>query len=341
MGLVFERQQGNDLTSRGFISMAGGTLALQNAAINGQGAFRGCAPLPPEAGEEMDDVITRVGTERLAVVQALIEFAERPLPNWWSVMTKQYEKISRFGRANKTMYPGSSQDNALADRTPVSTAIYAIEEPFHHHQRFLDVAAASGVNLPEDDLREAIININETAEDAAINNPGVSFNNITMYGLFDAPNANTQAYSGSNPAWDHASKTGEEILDDYFAMRAKAYADKHYGPFVLFHETNYQTPLDKPYSDSVTTNYNATVREMLLKNNELLDIRVADQFADDRTALVEMSESTCGIYTGQDPTWIAFPTRRFVHEFLALACWVPYFRDDYDGGSGIVLGNTS
>lgn len=325
--------------TRRLLNRIGGTnpiRALQEQALSGTGLFRAAAPLPPEAGEQMDEIVTEVGSDRLVVAAALIEFVERPLLNWWSVYTKQHEKISKQGRARRTMKPGGLGARSLRDRTAVSTPIYATEEDFDFHERFMAVASASGVSLEDDSMRAAIENINEAVEDAAINGPGVNFNAVsTAYGLENAPNANTVTLSGTNPAWDHASKTGQEIQNDYFAMRDACYADNHYGPFVMFVEKNYESPLGKLFGDGTTTQP-ITVREMLLKDPNLLDIRVSDQLADDKVFLVEMKTSTCGIYVGQDTTWIAFPPHRFDHEFLALACLVPYFRDDYDGGSGIV-----
>ena len=186
MGLIYQPKSGSG--ARRFLGSVGGSnpvLTLQNAAMAGEGMFRAAAPLPPEAGEQMDDVVTRVGSNRLSVAATLIEFVERPLPNWWEVMTVQHEKISKQGRARRTMKPGGRGARSMVDRTPVSTAIYTVEQDFDYHERFLAVAGASGVQIEDDSLENAIENIHESVEDAAINNPGVSFNNVTMYGLED------------------------------------------------------------------------------------------------------------------------------------------------------------
>ena len=310
--------------------------SLREQAHNATGLFRAAAPLPPEAGEEMDAVVTEVGSDRLAVVAALIQYVERPLANWWRTFTMQHMRNSKQGRARATQYPGGRGERSLKNRTAVSTPIYAFEQDFDYHQRFLDAASASGVQIEDESFASALENINELAEDFAINGPGVQFNAVsTVYGLETAPNANTGTLSGSNPAWDHASKTGEEILNDFHAMRDALVADKRNGPYIMFVEKNYESPLGKPYSDGVTTNYGRTVREMLLAEPNLLDIFVCDFLADDKVFLVEAKTSTCGIYMGQDPTWIPIEVRRFQHEFLALACMVPYFRDDIEGNSGV------
>lgn len=315
---------------------AGPIRSLREQAYNARGVFRSAAPLPPEAGEEMDDVVTEVGTQRLAVVAALIQYAERPLANWWGTTAVQHLKNSEQGRARATMYPGGRGESSQKDRTAVNTPVYAFEEDFDYHERFLEVAAGSGVQLEDESLASALININELAEDFAINGPSVNFGAIsTVYGLENAPNSNTGTLSGSNPAWDHASKTGEEILDDYHAMRDALVADRFNGPYVMFVEANYQSPLSKPYSDGVTSAVGIKVRDMLLDEPDLLDIFICDMLADDKVFLVDVSRRSCGIYMGQDPTWLPMGVHRFQHEFLALACMVPYFRDDYNGGSGV------
>jgi hypothetical protein len=350
MDVVYQPTSGAG--SRGLLATLAGSIApgeqiyqqdernpvrsLREQAYNATGMFRAAAPLPPEAGEELDSVVTEVGSDRLAVVAALIKYVERPLANWWGTMTVQHLRNSKQGRARATMYPGGRGARSLVDRTPVSTPIYAFEQDFDYHERFLTVASGAGVQIEDESARAALENINELAEDFAINGPGVQFNAVsTVYGLENAPNANTGTLSGANPAWDHASKTGEEILDDFHAMRDALVADKAMGPYIMFVEKDYESPLGKPYSDGVTTNYGRTVRETLLAEPNLLDIFIVDFLAADKVFLVEAKPRTCGIYMGQDPAWVPMGVKRFQHEFLMLACMVPTFRDDIDGNSGV------
>ncbi len=81
MAIVTDNVVDSELTSRGILSnMAAdpasraGTnpvLRMQNDSLQGAGYFRTAAPLPPEAGEQMDSVISEIGDDRLAVAALL------------------------------------------------------------------------------------------------------------------------------------------------------------------------------------------------------------------------------------------------------------------------------
>ena len=345
---VHELSQNGNPTSRGILNSISRRyaeygdnpiIAARNMAVSGSGMFRNCQPLPPEAGEEMDEIVTRIGEDRRGALSLLVANVERALPNWWSVTSKQYMKVSKQGRARRTMRPGGRGERSMADRTPASVPIYATEQDFDYHDRFLQVADSSGVDIESESLENATENAFDAIEDAIINGVTTKFMNLDSFGVLNAPDANTVTYT-DNRAWDHSSKTGKDILRDVLALRDANYVDKHRGPrFGLIIEPNYETPLDESFSDGVTTDHNMTVRERLLKLEWLTDIVISDQMPDDRTALIELDTKTCGIFTGQDPTWVPLGERRFQQEFLVLACMVPYFRNDHENGSGVALGN--
>ena len=314
---------------------------LRHMAYTNDILMRSLAPLPPEAGEVMDSVVTEVIGKTNGLVPLLINRVERSLPNWWSITSVQHLKISKQGRAHITMTPGNRTELSMRDRTPVSTAIPAIEEPFEYHDRFLAVAQGAGVDIETESLEAGVENVMDTAENWAFNGPkGVNFGGITMYGLDTAPNANTFNFV-DNEAWDAAGHSGQDIFDDCQTGVKAAINDGHRGPFAVVHDSDYSFPLNKMFTDGTTTQTTSTRNVILDGIPEIEAFVMSERCPADTVYFVELKTSSCGIFVGQDPTWIPLPAERFVNPFLILGCLVPYFRDSYDSSSGIVKGTPS
>lgn len=313
-----------------------GIAAMQEMAMDP----RYGTPLPPEAGELMDDILIRDGDTRLILAADIIaEGLTKLLPNWWGVLSIQYRRMGKFGRARVSMLPGGRGENARPDEDAVSSPVYTIEEDFEFHERLLAASENAGAALDMESLLQGFRNYKETLEDVAFNGIGFTVPGTVTYGLLTAPNANTLTWSGG--AWDDVATTGEEIYNDVLALRDLLYADNKYGPFNLYIEKDYESPLDKLYSDGTTTQP-VTVRKMIegiQAGGRGIRIRISDQMPADRGALVNMQNETVDMVQGQEATWVPYPVNRYMHEFGVLGCQVVRFKDSNDGTSGVAIGN--
>lgn len=305
------------------------------------GAFRAASPLPKDAQELFDKAVVTVGRDRLVIVEDLLaEGLTYNLPNWLAVPTIYYERVGRAGHAQRTMVPKARGERQVQDRAGTTLPIYATWDDFSFGIRELLAAERVGSPLDTAMVEEATRNVNEAVEDQAINGAGFSVNGNSIPGLLTAPNANTQAYVG-NEAWDNSGHTGEEILTDVLNMIDGLQADGYYGPYNLYVPTTYGSKLNQDYKSATS----GTIRErleVLEAGGRPIRIRVADQLPANRTALVQMTSNVLDVIVGQTPTNVSWEDgpgwERF---FVVLACLIVRFKTDYDGGSGIILGNTT
>lgn len=308
--------------------------------------LRAASPLPDEAQRMIDDAVVRVGLDRLTFVDDLISAGlTKPLPNWLAVPELYWEKVSKSGGALRTMTPKTRGENNLADRLGVRLPIYATIDDFSLGIRELLASERAGMPLDTSGIEECTRRVNEAIEDAGINGANITVDNNETPGLANAPNAATQSYSGTgHEAWDHASKTGKEIVDDVMAMAAKLRANRKFGPYNLYVNGVYGNALNKNYSDGVTT-FDYTIRERierLMYGGRGVRVREADMIGDasDQTFLVQMTSDVVDVVMGQAPTavnWADGPG--WVMNHVILACVVPRVKVDYDGKSGVCIGD--
>ncbi len=306
--------------------------------------MRNLAPLPKDAQEAIDSAVIQVGLDRLVITaDVMAEGLTFNLPDPLSVLELYWEKQSKAGYAQRTMTPGTRGEDQLSDRTGVRIPIYATTDDFSFGIRVLRAAERAGTPLDTNGVSQATRRVNEAIEDAFINGAGLTVDGETAPGLLNAPNVNTQAYVDTE-AWTHANHSGQDILDDVLNMIGTLQADRKFGPYNLYIPTTYGNEINKNFGDGVTT-FDMTIRqrlEAIKAGGRDLRIRVADQLPTDRTALVQMTSDVVDVVVGQEPTVVSWQDgpgwNRF---FVVLAFMCPRVKDDYDGGSGICVGDTS
>lgn len=324
------------------------------AAISGTPQFRAHAPLPIHAEEMVDREILEVGLERLTVVQ---EFMARglttPIPNWLAIMSYLFPSGSKFGEVRRQMNPEGRGSTGLQDITYSGLPLYATVGNFSLGLRFLLEAQRAGMPLDVSYAGQLVRRMNESFEDAAIKgvtDDGVnllSFDGKTVPGLLNAPSAQNYQYlagagTGTPRPWDNPAKTGFEIIDgDVLAMVKLLQSKNQFGPYTLFLNTSYGLQLNRPYNSPYASD---TILGRLgkLQTGSFTGIKVvvADRLPADRIALVQMTPSTGKMLIGQQPTSVSWASDSgFSTEWLIVGCIVPQFRADYDGQSGICLGD--
>lgn len=303
--------------------------------------YRAMSPLPEDSQRLIDDAVLRVGRQRLTIVNDLLaEGLTRPLPNWLSVLELGHDRTNDTGHAQRTMDLEVRGERQVMDRDRVILPIFATWDDFSFGARELAASERVGQPLDTSHVEQATRNVNVAIEDQAINGIAFNVNGNSAPGILSS--TNTFQYTGANKAWDHASKTGAEIVNDVLGMIALAKADRKYGPFNLYVPTDYESALNKNYSDGVTT-FDQTIRERLEKiqaGGRPIRIREADLLPDDRTVLVQMTSDNIRVIVGQTPATVSWTSnsgwRRY---FVVVACLITEILSDYDGGSGIVVGN--
>lgn len=152
----------------------------------------------------------------------------------------------------------------------------------------------------------------------------------TLYGYTDHPSRNTGSLTGN---WATAGVDGGEILSDVLAMIQEAKDARHFGPYVLYVPTAYESKLESNF----VTAYPGSIRQRLLQITDLQAIRVADFLTGNNVVLVEMQSETVRAVIGQNPMPVEWNEQGgLLLKFKVIGIIVPQIRRDQAGRSGIV-----
>ena len=134
-------------------------------------------------------------------------------------------------------------------------------------------------------------------------------------------------------AWDASAATGETILDDVLSAKQASLDDRHFGPWILYVPTNYETVLDEDFkADS-----DKTTRERILGVSGILDVKVADKLTASNVVLAQMTRDVVRIVNGLEITTVEWQTLGGMRaHFKVMAILIPQIRSDQESKSGVV-----
>lgn len=165
------------------------------------------------------------------------------------------------------------------------------------------------------------------------NSATYAFAGGSIYGYLNHTDINTVTLTYT---WTSASATGETILDDVRSMKQALIDDYHYGPYILYVSTNYETPLD----DDFKAGSDKTIRQRILEVNGIQDVRVADKMTASRAVLVQMTPDVVRMINGMNIQTIQWDSEGGMQaNFKVMAIAVPQIRSTQDGKSGICVGS--
>lgn len=148
---------------------------------------------------------------------------------------------------------------------------------------------------------------------------------------------NMTAPTGSNP---------EVTVANVLAAREQLYAAKYYGPYMVYHSTDWDQYLDNDYARLGGNNANMTLRDRLRKIEGIQDVRRLDYLtsaANPFTMLfVQMTPDVARAVIGMDMTVLQWETKGGLEKhFKVMTIQVPQLRADYNGNTGILQATTS
>lgn len=132
---------------------------------------------------------------------------------------------------------------------------------------------------------------------------------------------------------------GAATVNDVLEMIELAADRYHYGPFMLYHSTDW----DKYMDDDYRANDSRTLRDRLRNISQISDVRRLDFLTDKFTLLlVQMTPEVARAVIGMDFTTVQWPTSGGMRQnFKVMVIMVPQLRSDYNGNTGIVHAKTS
>lgn len=316
------------------------------------GALRALSPLSDKAQVMVDKAVVEVGLERLTVAADLMSLGlTYPISDPLSVTHLEWETINKVGHAQRSMTPSARGENQLPDRQIKRLPIYLTTDDFSINIRTLRTSERSGQPLDLSLVKQATRRVNESIEDAVLNGAttldgeDLSVGGYSAPGILNAPNANTHELSVDWTGPNNIGTTGPAMVQDVLDMIAKLQADHKYGPYTLYVGTKVGTVLEGDFK----VNTSDTIRQRLERINaggRNLVVRVADRMPGASTgtqvALVQMTSDVVELVVGQQPTVIPWTSLDgFTMHWLVMAVMVPRVRCDYNGNSGICLGQNN
>lgn len=289
------------------------------------------ATLRRDEWKQLDDVVQKISETRLGGVQDLIDnnlvFS---LGNAMGTTVLEYHDISDALEADLTM---DGVSRARGDRPSYGTnylPIPIIHADYELNSRVLEASRKLGNPLDTSLAERAARKVSEKLENMLFTNTTYVFGGGTIYSYLNHPNRNLKTLS---EAWDAAGKTGEEILTDVLAMKQASITKKHYGPWMLYIPTAYETQLDEDYN---TTRGNS-VRQRILEIAGVKGIKVIDTLPANTVLLVQMTSDVVRLVSGMGIQNVEWQTEgRMVTKYKVMTIQVPQVRADQDGNSGIV-----
>lgn len=153
----------------------------------------------------------------------------------------------------------------------------------------------------------------------------------TIYSYVNHPDRN-QVSIGTN--WDASAATGATIVAQVLALKQTAINNLHYGPWVMYIPTGYETVIDADYDASTP---GTTIRERILKINNINQITVVDKLPANNVLLIQMTSDVVRLVRGMGIQNVMWSTEgNMVNKYKVMTIQVPQIRSDQNGKSGIV-----
>jgi hypothetical protein len=256
------------------------------------------------------------------------------IPNGMGSTVLAYETLKDITPAELNM---DGIARAPGDRPDYGIAYLPLPICHHDYQINARVLAASRTTGAPLDTTMAELAARQVAEKLeTIFFQGAStytFGGGTIYGLEDFTNRNTYSLTAN---WDDSAATGETMLADVLGMKQASIDDYHYGPWILYVPTNFETALD----DEFKSNSDKSARTRLMEIDGLTDIRVADKVTADNVFLVSMTSDVVRLVTGMALTTVEWQNEGgMVTHYKVMAIMVPQIRADANNRCGIVHGS--
>jgi len=281
--------------------------------------------------KQLDDAVLAVSRQRLGGIEDLrANGLVYNLGNAMGTTVLEYHDINDAFTANLSM---DGVTRGEGDRVVYGTnylPLPIIHVDFEINQRVLEVSRRNNSALDTTSVEMATRRILEKLEAMLFTSTSYTFGGGTIYGYLNQTYRNTVTL---HEHWDASGKTGAEIIADVLEMKQAAITAKHYGPYMLYIPTAYETTLD----DDFASNYPKSIRTRILEISGIKGIKTVDTLTADNVLLVQMTSDVVRLVNGLPVQVIEWQTDgAFVTKFKVITIAVPQVRCDQNHNSGIV-----
>jgi hypothetical protein len=296
------------------------------------------ATLRRDEWKSLDQALLDVSRYRLGGVQDLIDNGlVYTLGNAMGTTVLEWHDVSDAMEADLTMdgVTRSAGDRVVFQHNYLPIPIIHVD--YEINARVLAASRSLGNPLDTTSVERAGRKVLEKLENMLFTNTSYSFGETdsrslnTIYSYVNHPDRNTVNLSIH---WNHSAMTAAGILQDVLEMKQASINDYHFGPWMLYIPTAYETVLDDDYD---TDTPGTTIRERILKIAGIRGIKVIDSLPADNVLLVQMTPDVVRLVRGMDLQNVEWNTEGgMVTKYKVMAIQVPQIRSDQNLRSGIV-----
>jgi uncharacterized linocin/CFP29 family protein len=281
---------------------------------------------------EIDRVVMKTARERLVGVSDLFNAGlTYNISNAMGKTVLEYQDMNDPGSANISMDGATMGQGDRPKYLTKYLPIPIIHGDFTLDQRALEASRNSGDALDTTMIEAVTRRVSEKLEDLLFTNTSFTYGGGTIYSYISDTNKNTVTLSAN---WTASGKTGAEILADIQNMKQAMINAKHYGPYMVYIPTAYETVMGNDY----TTGYPKSVRQRLMELDGILGIKVVDRLAANTVVMVEMNSGTIRMVNGFSPRVVQWSSQGgMIHHFKVMTIQVPQIRADQAGNSGLCV----
>lgn len=292
------------------------------------------ATLRKDEWKQLDTAVITVAESRLNGIQDLIDNGLIfNLGNALGTTILESQEMSDAMEAELTM---DGVHRGKADRVQFSTTylpLPIIHVDYDINARVLASSRSLGNPLDTTQAERAARKVAERLEQMLFTDTEYDFGGGTIYSYLNHPDIEEISLT---KAWDDSAKTGKNIVDEVVAMKQRSIDNFHYGPWMVYIPTSYETVLDEDYD--VSGQSLMTIRERILKISGIKGIKVVDTLPEDHVLLVQMTSDVVRLVRGlpiQNVEWNS--EGGMTTHYKVMTIQVPQIRSDYNKRSGIVL----
>jgi uncharacterized linocin/CFP29 family protein len=302
--------------------------------------IQGNASLRYDDWKSFDDAALRASRTRLVGIQDLIDRnLTFPITNGMGVMVLQGATVNDAGEAILSMDGSTKSKDDAENYENTYLPLPICHADFKLNSRAVEASRRNGHAIDVTAIEQKTRKVNEQLENMLFTNTTYKFGGGTIYSYLNEPNINTVALG---VAWDNASKTPEQMVNQVKSMKQAAINAKHYGPFVLYIPTAYETVMDSDYYNGVANTQKAgtsdTIRDRIIKIEGVEAVKVIDTLPANTVVLAEMQPETVRLVEGLATQVIQWKTGDMMTlYFKVMTIRVPQVRSDQDGNSGVVV----
>lgn len=300
----------------------------QNIQINAGATLR------REEWMSLDEAVLGISENRLVGINDLV--SNGCVYNLGDAMGTTVLESHNVSDAMEAELSMDGQTRSKGDRPTFATTylpIPIIHVDYEINARTLSASRKMGNPLDTTSAERAARKVVAKLEDMLYTNITYPFGGGTIYSYVNYPDRNlvTLATYGN---WATTGTTGAKIIESVLAMKQASIDDLHYGPWMLYVPTNFETRLDNDYD---TTTPGTTIRERILKIDGIKGVKVADHLAASNVLLVQMTSDVVRLVRGLGIQNVEWQTEgKFVNKYKVLTIQVPQIRSDNAGRTGIV-----